>query len=160
MTKNQLCTQNYRLSKEADKFQNQRCFVHSFTLSLCVVYIQSTRYDYIVIIMIPGQLVKRRMSNLYISRVLSQWAMMDNDEADSTNLQLGKINRQILFWCAKWSELFCQPISVTAKSYIYAPNMFCYTTKTLRTRSSKGFIHSITPHIDIQSSNEEQRAIT
>ena len=99
-------TQNYRLCKEADKFQNHRCFVHSFTLSLCVVYIQSTRYGYIVIMMIPGQLVKRRMFNLYISRVLSQWAMMGNDEADSTNLQLRKINRQILFYALNDQSYF------------------------------------------------------
>ena len=37
--------------------------------------------------------------------------MMGNDEADSTNFQLGKINQHILFLCAKWSKLFCQPIS-------------------------------------------------
>ena len=52
---NQLCTQHYREhAKEADKFQNQRCFVHSLTLSFCVgvVNIQNTRYGYLAVIII------------------------------------------------------------------------------------------------------------
>ena len=52
---NQLSTRHYReYAKEADKFQNQRCFVPFLTLSFCVgvANIQSTRYGHIAVIII------------------------------------------------------------------------------------------------------------
>ena len=74
-----------------------------YTLSNMYCNVTSLIKKKIIIIITPGQIVKRRMCTLYTSKALSQWAMMGKDEAGSIN----RVNyrRHDTFTCTVRSHL-------------------------------------------------------